>query len=417
MSSCLPICEVKFLTAADSDKGALNFRSFGSGSTRQQVATALLGLQSAIGAAENTGAAAAGNPFQYTPVSYISPVFYLLAEMFARWKVNRLMFHYTPQSSTTVNGRAVFAFADDPVHPVLNPDMSTDISGPAGPDDIPTTTSLLSLGDTMAFAPWLPWTLDVSKTVGQNELYTDAAVGWTASDANYSVTNTEVLGFPAAMRQWALGSLSCATLTTEASSFDGGVLWMEIDVSLIEFCPITTFATNSAIGPGPLPSLAFGLKLKSISSSKERGEKDTAAISAERVASKKANSHEVEGLNRLYSLIGEVMQRQCKLQDRFEDMLPLEEATKEDREIPKGTRKVYQGLKFHDDPDITVTAVNPEKVELSGDPNRSCLQMAEGSDLEDSVRKWRTRQEALRVIFDDPTYELPKSGSLEQGRE
>jgi hypothetical protein len=191
---------------------------------------------------------------------------------------------------------------------------------------------------------------------------------------------------------------------------------MEIDVTLVEFCPITTFADNSQIGPGPLPSLENRLKLESTPSGKKS--EDSAVRSAEWVANKKADSEETKGLTRLYSLIGEVMQRQCKLQDKFEDMLPCKEATEEGREISKETRKAYQGLKFHDNPDVTVTAVNPEKVELSSsDPNRSCLQMAEGSDLENSVRKWRARQDALRVIFDDPSYELPYASCPEQSPE
>jgi hypothetical protein len=116
-------------------------------------------------------------------------------------------------------------------------------------------------------------------------------------------------------------------------------------------------------------------------------------MSAEGAGNKKPDSHELE-VDRIYSLLREVMLKQQGLQRLIVCRNEAEEEAHKD---------------------ITVTAVNPEKVEVS-DPNRSCLQMAEGSELEESVRKWRERQDALRLIFDDPTYELPKA-SLEQTRE
>jgi hypothetical protein len=58
---------------------------------------------------------------------------------------------YEPQATTSVVDRLVFAYADDPVHPVLVPTAG-----------YPSQTDLLITPDSVAFAPWLPWSLRVN---------------------------------------------------------------------------------------------------------------------------------------------------------------------------------------------------------------------------------------------------------------
>lgn len=247
IDACLPICEVVFRTAANAGIGTLSFNN-PLGGTLPLFSTAL-GLTNCIGIAQNTGSGVATYPQVITPVEYITPVYDLIGSCFVRWRIENLVFHYTPQATTTANGRAVVAFADDPVHPVLWQDVR-DVSNVLISGQNPSQTNLLALGDSMAFAPWLPWSLDVSDRCKQNELYTSFRLE--VADAEATITPASVrgdtAGVLAALRQSGMGTLSCRTLTTEAADFVGGIIWMEASIRLIEFCPVAlTIASAPAV--------------------------------------------------------------------------------------------------------------------------------------------------------------------------
>ncbi len=144
---------------------------------------------------------------------FVSPVFDLIASAFVKYRVNSLRFHYEPQASATTTERLVFAFAEDPMHPLL---------WNATP---PTSSSLLALADSEAFAPWRSWSMDVSHRVNNQEFYT------------LTDPSTTVASF--AERLSDFGVISCVTSSVAGTSTICGVLYMEIEIELIEFCPIS----------------------------------------------------------------------------------------------------------------------------------------------------------------------------------
>ena len=144
---------------------------------------------------------------------YTSPVFDLIASAFVRYKVHKLVFHYEPQSSATTTERLVFAFAEDPLHPVL------------WNASVPNQSSLLSLANSVAFMPWKSWSMDVSEQLSESLFYT-------FSDPTITVdAQTE--------RFSDFGVISILTDTFNTSNATCGVLYMEIDVEFFEFCPIS----------------------------------------------------------------------------------------------------------------------------------------------------------------------------------
>jgi hypothetical protein len=152
---------------------------------------------------------------------YVSPVFDLIASAFARYRVNKLVFHYEPQASATTSERLVFAFAEDPVHPLLwsNP--------------VPGTSELLALADSIAFAPWRGWSMDVTSRL-QNTLF------YTFSDPTAAVST-----FADRFSDFGVISLVGAT-PNGTGAIQCGVLYMEVDIELEEFCPIVSVSPSSA---------------------------------------------------------------------------------------------------------------------------------------------------------------------------
>jgi putative flippase GtrA len=145
--------------------------------------------------------------------SYITPVFDLIASAFVKYKVHKLVFHYEPQSAATTTERMVFAFAEDPMHPVL------------WNATLPTQDTLLGLADSIAFAPWRSWSMDVSHKLSRNEFYT------------FTDPSTTVASF--AERFSDFGVMSCITSATDTTQISAGVLYVETIVELMEFCPIS----------------------------------------------------------------------------------------------------------------------------------------------------------------------------------
>jgi len=149
-----------------------------------------------------------------TAANWISPIFDLIASAFTRYRVRGLKFHYCPQSSTTTGERLIFAFANDPVHPVLW--NSTP----------PTAAALESLADSVPFGPWETWSLDCTDRVAQDVLFT------------YSDPSTSVGQITERFSDF--GVIALVTSSASGANTACGVLQMELDVELMEFCPITT---------------------------------------------------------------------------------------------------------------------------------------------------------------------------------
>jgi hypothetical protein len=206
--------------AAGNTRGSLVMRTCAAISQIQRISTTAQGN----GLADNTAAYvsvqlnltdAAGltGAGTKTGFAFLSPVFDLIASAFVRYRIRKLIFHYEPQSSSSSTERLVFAFANDPVHPVL---------WNATP---PTQAALLALSDSRAFSPWAPWSMDVSNKISKDELYC------------YSEPSTTVSSFVERFSDF--GVISCVTSSVSGSNTPCGVLYMESEIELIEFCPIS----------------------------------------------------------------------------------------------------------------------------------------------------------------------------------
>lgn len=149
--------------------------------------------------------------------SYLSPVFDLMANNFVRYRVQGVRFCYEPQSTTVVEDRLVFAFAEDAIHPLIV-------------TDTPSESHLLALSDSVAFAPWRSWEMDVSHVVRTNNL-----LYCYPTESSLVSRNIE-------RRFSSFGSIGCiatvtpGTLQTEPKIY--GILYAEFDFEFIEFCPI-----------------------------------------------------------------------------------------------------------------------------------------------------------------------------------
>lgn len=195
----------------------------------QLLSTATTGNDRAILISANGAQAVQLNLTEPTRVSgstravsdYVSPVFDLISTSFVRYKLRNLRFHYMPQSKATADGRLVFAFAKDPEHPlVLNETIDSE--------------NLLAVSDSIAFAPWRSWSMDVSHHLDDTLYYT------------YSDPSTGGTSQIFAERFSDFGIIGCVTDTQNAQFQIGGVLYMEIDVELVEFCPIALVSPSSA---------------------------------------------------------------------------------------------------------------------------------------------------------------------------
>lgn len=154
--------------------------------------------------------------------SFITPIFDLIASAFVRYRLRKLVFHYQPQAASTDGEQLVFAFAADPVHPIL---------WNATPPD---ANDLLALADSKAFMPWKPWSMDVTGSVDTKTIM------YTYSDPATSVgTFTE--------RFSDFGVISCVGATPNQSNLlSCGVLYMESEIELMEFCPISVTRPSAA---------------------------------------------------------------------------------------------------------------------------------------------------------------------------
>jgi hypothetical protein len=153
-----------------------------------------------------------------TARAYINRVMGDVGSAFVRYSVDMLKFFYEPQSPTSVADRLVFAFAADPEHPNIK-------SSPAAA----TQSKLLSLSESVAFAPWRAWELDVTSTLKlarKDLLYT------------FNQDNSELDN-----RFTFFGSIGCVpsvepTAATAMTVY--GVLYAEIILNLYELDPVNT---------------------------------------------------------------------------------------------------------------------------------------------------------------------------------
>lgn len=152
-------------------------------------------------------------------VNYLSPVFQLLSNVFTRYRVLKCKFIYEPQSATTVADRLVFAYANDPQHPLVQQAQAT-----------ATQSKLLACQDSVAFMPWRSWELDVSSNVKQDLLYTYNQSTTTSADNRFNMFGS-------------MGCVPSVTYTSTQLPIIYGILYAELTFEFIEFCPLLTSFT------------------------------------------------------------------------------------------------------------------------------------------------------------------------------
>jgi len=168
-----------------------------------------------------------------TPAPFQSPVLQLLGGLFTRYRVNRLKFLYHPAAPTS--GASVvpmfFAYSSDPAHE-LSQDGSILVADP------------LNLPNSLEFAPWLPWEMDVTKDLPVRDLYTQG-------EAGTSFSNIDIVQ----LRQSCVGGIfltGTSNGTTTASSI--GELYLEIDLTFEDICPQKTIGTLGFVFNRPFRS-------------------------------------------------------------------------------------------------------------------------------------------------------------------
>ncbi len=148
---------------------------------------------------------------------YISPIFNFLGSTFVRYRTSRCEFIYEPQSTTTVADRLVFAFANDPEHPKIK-------STPAAASQ----SNFLALQDSVAFAPWRAWSLDVSQIVNPNGEY------YTYNQDSTTELDNRFLAFGA------IGCLASVEPSSTTAMTIYGILYARIKFEYYELCPIAS---------------------------------------------------------------------------------------------------------------------------------------------------------------------------------
>jgi len=143
-----------------------------------------------------------------------SPGVNLIAECFSRYQVRggKGRFVYCPQSTSASTDRLVFAFSSDPDHPLIY----------NGGSALTTQTNLLGLAESIPFAPWNEWSMDV---------HLDGLQKYVASVASSSLDTTE-------RRLTALGIFGCQGTSAQTTAAVYGVLYFECTVCFEDMNPL-----------------------------------------------------------------------------------------------------------------------------------------------------------------------------------
>jgi hypothetical protein len=141
----------------------------------------------------------------------------MISTVFVKYRVVKCVLHYMPQSTADEDARMVFAFAADPVHPLLWKKDTT-------------SRELLAVSDSVAFMPWKSWSMDVTSKLGSQEFYT-YAYPEAGSGVGSFVERFNDFGVIAATTS---GELASGTIPKKS-----GVLYLESTIEFDEFCPIS----------------------------------------------------------------------------------------------------------------------------------------------------------------------------------
>lgn len=152
---------------------------------------------------------------------WLNPVWELIASAFVRYRILRMVYEYLPQSAATLSDQLVFAFANDPLHPVIGLNN--------GASEF-TNQVLLGLADSIPFMPWREWSLDVTSAFSQDQPFYVARNFTGSSLSDYVTTRFSDAG---------IFAMTCSGTAASAAVY--GVLYGKIDIELLEFCPILPY--------------------------------------------------------------------------------------------------------------------------------------------------------------------------------
>jgi len=151
---------------------------------------------------------------------WLAPQVSLISQAFDKYHVRAMEFIYEPQSTTATADRLVFAYSEDPRHPIL---------GGAAATTVPSQTDLLITPDSVAFAPWTPWTLRVP--VENTDEYYIAP-----QDQNQRLSYH--------------GLIACRS-TTVAAAVTYGVLYCRLLYEFVDPVPVVNTVVPSSLGNFP----------------------------------------------------------------------------------------------------------------------------------------------------------------------
>jgi len=154
---------------------------------------------------------------------WINPVWELIASAFVRYKIRKMIFEYMPQAASTTDDQLVFAFANDPLHPVIG-------VNPVTPAAL-TNAQLLGMSDSVPFMPWREWSLDVTDSFNGDQPLFVARANELGSAAPIGAT-------------YRFSEAGCFALTNAATSSTRktyGVLYLHSTVEFEEFCPVLPY--------------------------------------------------------------------------------------------------------------------------------------------------------------------------------
>jgi hypothetical protein len=196
--------------------------------TSAPAAVCLINPQNLVGTQKD-----AADPPTLVAARWLAPQVSLMTIAFDRYRVSGLEFIYEPCAPTSTVDRLVFAYAEDPIHPVL----SGITAGAA--TTVPAQTDLLITPNSVSFAPWISWNLRVPVEKRDQDFY---------------VTLDGTSAFAATARQVFHGVVACRSSTTVAA-ITYGILYARVIYELIDPVPVVgtiapiTRAVLEARGP------------------------------------------------------------------------------------------------------------------------------------------------------------------------
>jgi hypothetical protein len=226
VQATIPVCQIQ-------DSGTYNNGLlFNVGTTATSASSMCLALTSFPLFSTNASTPVAG-----TSGAWISPHIPLMALAFDKYSIRRAGLSYEPQAATSVSDRLVLSFTEDPAHPILSPfNFVTQTA------QVPSQMQQLITKDSVAFAPWRPWSLNLP--VDPTPKFTFANL---AEDAA-----TVPIYQAADYRQACFGAINC--VSSAGSSAVYGILYLHVELDLIDPVPLVSISS--------IPSFGRQLRLK-----------------------------------------------------------------------------------------------------------------------------------------------------------